>query len=146
MYETTYGSKYNKDLNIKAIAALVRADIKAAVKDGALPAAKYSVRLERFSGGRALDVTVSGLPFELLNEERALADHDAPRAFSRINLHSVGAMSVERQLERIMAAYNFDGSDIQSDYFHVNFYAHIRFDADESAERKAILARNGRAA
>lgn len=146
MYETIYGSKYSKDLDIKAIAKLVRADIKASVKDGALPAANYSVRLERFSGGRSLTVTVSGLPFELLNEERVLADHDEPRAFHHGNRRSIGAISVDRQLERIMGAYNFDGSDIQSDYFNVNFYTHIRLEADEDAERKAILARHGRAA
>lgn len=144
MTTTTYGSKYSKDLDIKAIASLVRADIKAAIKGGSLPAAKYSVRLERFSGGRSLTVTASSMPFELLNEERALADHDEPHAYHRTPCHSASACELEKQLESIMGAYNYDGSDIQSDYFNVNFYQHVRFEADEDAERAAILARNGR--
>jgi hypothetical protein len=140
-YEVVYGSKYDKSLSRKEIAVRVRADIKEAVKAGELPTAKYSVRIESYSGGGSINVTVTGLPFEVLNEERSLADHDQPNVFCRINWMSDKAMAVDAAIDAILAAYNFDGSDIQSDYFHVNFYSHVRIETDEAAERAAIVAR-----
>ena len=45
MYEKTYGPKYNAELTRKEIAALIRADLKAAVASGELPKGlKTSVR------------------------------------------------------------------------------------------------------
>lgn len=139
------GSKYERGVDVAEIAKRVRADIKAAVKAESLPAAKYGVRIARFSGGQSLTITASSLPFEVSNEAYVLADHSDPRN-DRINRLSDAAKAVERALESIGAAYNFDGSDSQSDYFNVNFYLHIDLAHDEAAERAAILARHGRAA
>ena len=127
-----------------AIAKLVRADIKAAVKAGTIPAAKYGVRTERYSGGQSLKVNVSALSFEVLSEERVLLEHDEPHAYHGGHWMSEGAKALEKALDAICDAYNFDGSDIQTDYFHVNFYANVTVDYDGDAERLAILARNGR--
>jgi hypothetical protein len=140
-YEVVYGSKYDKSLSRKEIAVRVRADLKEAVKAGELPAAKYSVRIESGS----VNVTVSGLPFEVLDEKRVLADHDQPNVFSGRNWISDQALALQNKIEALVGAYNFDGSDIQSDYFHVNFYSTVRCDYPET-ERDAILARNGRGA
>lgn len=44
MYERTYGYRYSRDRSAKEDAAMIRADIKALVKAGMLPADwKYSV-------------------------------------------------------------------------------------------------------
>jgi len=33
--------------------------------------------------------------------------------------------ALDTQLEAMISAYNFDGSDSMTDYFHVNFYGHV---------------------
>ncbi len=40
--------------------------------------------------------------------------------------HTPEAKEVFKQLEAMLGAYNFDGSETQVDYFHVNFYGHVR--------------------
>ena len=50
MYEKSYGPKYEAGMDIKDIAKLVRKEIK----DYFGPNIKYSVTIDRFSGGRAL--------------------------------------------------------------------------------------------
>jgi hypothetical protein len=51
------------------------------------------------------------------------------------------AAGVIEALRRIVRAYNFDGSESQVDYFHVNFYSDCTFDLGlELAERNSIRA------
>jgi hypothetical protein len=144
-YAISYGSRYERGLDVAEIAKRVRADIKAAVKSGELPAAKYSVRIARFSGGRSLDVTIDQVPFPIVNEERIKQDVLEPHAYHdrTLGLFSDDAQKLLKRVEAIVAAYNFDGSDIQSDYFHVNFYGHVKFkwDGQEKAERDAFRAK-----
>lgn len=112
--DTWYGSKYEetKDLDIKDIAKLVRGDIKAAVKTGALSdLLRYGVRIERFSGGQSIDVRIAWKQ----------PPEDAER---RLHEHARANCWLET-LKGIVDAYNFDGSDMQSDYFRVRFYSHI---------------------
>lgn len=129
-YEVAYGNKYEatKGMNRAQLAKLIREDIKAAVKAGALPKAKYSVRKRDFSGGGSIDINVSHVEepgFVLFNPERVRFDieHDS-REFTRLPLYSERMASVLKACEDIMRAYNYDGSDISSDYFHVRFYGH----------------------
>lgn len=130
MTTIAYGSKYDatKNLNRAEIAKLIRADIKALVADGTLPKAKYSVRVRSFSGGGAIDIKYSHVVedgFMLHNAERLEFDivHGS-REFTRLPLYSERATHITKTLDSIMSAYNFDGSDSQSDYFHVRFYGH----------------------
>lgn len=133
--------------DIKEIAKLVRADIAAAIKAGKLPALKVSVRLERYSMGRSLHVTVTGVPagFRVANEANvkwsaenphlSASFHAPEEARSRYNEVATRALDT---LNSIVAAYNWNRSDTQSDHFDVNFYAHVQFDWKlEATERKA---------
>ena len=45
------GAKFNKDLDVADVAKLIRKDLKAA-----FPAAKFSVRIERYSMGQRINV------------------------------------------------------------------------------------------
>lgn len=124
---TIYGEKYEstKDLRIAEVAKLIREDIKAAVKAGALPVGlKVSVRSESFSGGRAIRMSVTRLPwgFVLLNRARLAAEIENPLQDSREPRFSPEALALTEKLDAIAWAYNYDGSDTQSDYFHVRFY------------------------
>ena len=109
------GNKYEqvKNLDIKEIAKLVRQDLKK-FKD-----CKFSVSIERFSMGRALNVTLicsSDLKkFTTFKSEYC-------------DLRVVFEPSFKNELENIINQYNFDKSDSQTDYSHVNFYTSLEID------------------
>ena len=110
------GNKYEqvKNLDIKEIAKLVRQDLKK------FSDCKFSVSIERFSGGRSLNVN--------------LVDSSDLKKFtifkSKYCDHPIVTFepSFENELEGIIDQYNFDKSDIQTDYFHVNFYKELNID------------------
>lgn len=146
MYEISYGSKYEKGLNITEIAKRVRDDIKAAEKAGALPKGiKTSVRISRYSMGQSLNVTIKAMPgVQVMNRTRLEHDRDFPHRYPEgpgLELHTAEARAVVDALEALVGAYNFNGSEIQVDYFHVNFYGRVDIDWHlERAEREAFLA------
>ncbi len=138
MYEIVYGNKYaaTKGLSRVEVAKLVRADIKAAIKSGELPTAKYSVTCESYSGGGSLNVCVSDVVkpgFVLMNAGRIQWDHENPNGghyncpSEHLSLHSEEASKLLKCIESIVGAYNYDGSDIQTDYFNVRFYSSVKF-------------------
>ena len=96
---------------MKDIAKLVRADLKALVASGDLPAAKFGVTISRYSGGRSLSVKVSEVPFPICNEARVRRDIAEPRCYHEreLPLHSEKASAMLRTIEGVIAAYNFDG-------------------------------------
>jgi hypothetical protein len=104
----TIGSKYEEtaELDIKEVAKLIRADLKKAY-----PAYKFSVRIERYANGQAIDLVAKN---------------------TGINRRStVGAdehMLLVRAFKGITNQYNFDDSDSMSDYHHVRFYCHPRIE------------------
>lgn len=136
--------------NIKEIAKRVREDIKAAKAAGKLSKdLKVSVRMETYSMGQSLHVTVTAVPAGFLipnaahvrwNAENPHRSHfDAP-AEAR-NRTSEQALAVLKVLKDIVQAYNWDRSDRMVDHFDVNFYEHIEFDWRlESDQREAMLA------
>lgn len=132
MNEIAYGTKYesSKGLSRVEVAKLIRADIKAAVASGELPAAKYSVTCKSFSGGGSIDISYSKVAdptFRLLNEERVRFDIEhGHMEFTRLPLYSERAQEITKRLDGILAAYNYDGSDTQTDYFNVRFYGHAK--------------------
>lgn len=144
--KTVYGAKYEstRDMNRAELAKLIRADIKAAVVAGKLPKAKYSVTKKDFAGGGSINVSFSNVVeagFCLFNLERLALDVSDPHTFTSMPRYSERATEITNVLEGIMGAYNFDGSDSQSDYFHVRFYGHAKVDWRwEAAERAAMIA------
>jgi hypothetical protein len=146
MSKIVYGSKYAMadKLSAAEIAKLVRADIKAAVKSGELPKAKYSVRKESYAGGRSINVSISCIEkpgFRYYNPERLRADVERPHEHCGIPYRSEEAQALIDQVEKLVNAYNFDGSDIMTDYFHVNFYASVEIsDYDRDAEIALLKA------
>lgn len=140
MYEKTYGSKYDANLSVKEIAAIVRGEIKAAVKAGTLPKGKYSVRKEHHNSIR-VEIAPEGEVFDA----RYLADEDYIRGpmimdgdkMIRPSRYVPVVAAAVKTVEAMLWAYNYDGSDIQSDYFNVNFYSNVTVCADYYAAREA---------
>lgn len=138
MNPIAYGTKYasTKDLSRVEVAKLIRADIKDAVKAGTIPAAKYSVTCESFAGGGSIDVRIADVKkagFVLWNPLRLAWDTQNPHsglcdAPSEARwLHSEEARALLDAVKAIVDAYNFDGSDSQTDHFHVRFYGQVEF-------------------
>lgn len=141
MSTITYGSKYSKGVDVAEIAKSVRADIKAAIKAGELPAIKVGVTVSRYAGGRSLRLNVTACPVDIMNPARVLADAANPHAYPTIReTYNEAGREILANLESILDAYNFDGSDRMTDYYHVNFYGHVGFaSALEEAQRAAIV-------
>jgi len=143
MTATVYGSKYDSSLDIAVIAKLVRADIKAAIKAGELPAGiKVGVTISRFAGGRSLDAKIKAMPGHVLNPARVKWEADNPHAYpgGAPSRHSAAAKGAVEKIKAIVDAYNYDGSDLMTDYFHVNFYGGVEVDWEfEAADKAAII-------
>jgi len=123
------GSKYDPDLDVVEIAKRVRKDLK-----GEYPGCRFSVRIQRFSMGRSLDVTIKHTDLQVVNPDwvRFRVEnpgwHDA-RSNAPAPYTSEGEALFKR-VKEIVQAYNFDDSDSMSDYYHVNFSQKVEFDHD----------------
>ena len=139
----TYGAKFDKTEGLRTadIAKLVRADIKMARKigkqaqsgDGAALATTdpianapaqitYSVRTRTYAGGSSIDVVIKNIPAEWGWTETVDDRGDVVRK----GTPALGALS--RELKTILDAYNYDGSDLMSDFSDVRFYGFVHAD------------------
>lgn len=125
---TDVGAKYaaTADLDLAAVAKLVRADIKAAIKVGQLPAGKYAVTIHRYSMGQSLNVRAMVPGMVVRCPIRAAAEAAGDMAVR--SLFTAEATAVREELESIMAAYNRREDHAQSDYHHNKFFAFARVD------------------
>ena len=123
-------SKGAERLDTAEIAALIRADIKEAVKHGVLPkAAKYSVVTDKYSMGSSITVKASALPFPVINPDAFVVHPGSPymvqdrdRFASR---YTPRAQAVLDKLNEIVNAYHWDKSDPMTDYYHERFARHV---------------------
>ncbi|MGH8877195.1 MAG: hypothetical protein ACRD0P_07640 [Stackebrandtia sp.] len=139
--QRAYGSKYQSSyVPLKDIAAMMRADIKLAIKlahaeaktgevavaspFAAIPReVKITVRTSHFSGGGAIDITVRNIPEEW--GWTVTTDHPDYWPGFAVYETTPELEALGDALKGIHWAYNYDGSDIQTDYFDVNFYGGV---------------------
>lgn len=155
MYETAYGPKYHllKDLTGKDypsaadIAKLIRADIKAGVAAGDLPdtfaghAVTYAVTVENYSGGRSINIEVRGVPEA---DRTELRDTYGNGYETRVDNDAANVLLAK--LNAYHWAYNYDGSDSMTDYYHVNYGGKFaKFESDWSAGERARKAARAKA-
>ncbi len=109
--------------NIKDIAKEVRAELK---KE--FPACKFSVTIERYSGGQSLSVALTVAPVQVLSDEY-LAENEG-RAYFQVNNYYIeesvrlteeGKVMLSK-VNEISNRRNWDKSDMMTDYFNVNYY------------------------
>lgn len=139
--DVVYGDKYEqvKGMRLQDIAKLMRADIKMARKvgtksfaPGAVAVAdpigdmpqqiKVSVTSEYFSGGGAIHMRVKNVP----PDWGFVRKQDMWGAMRWVPSSAFEAVLTD--LKVIHQAYNYDGTDSQVDYFHVNYYGHVEYD------------------
>ncbi len=165
MYERSYGYRYEEaaKLSTVEIAKRMRSEIKQEVAAGMLPARwRYSVKSDSFAGGSSIDISVKDcadawMPCPGHNGRGAGCPNpwckaggihrDLPAAEEHEVL-TEEATAAKMTLERIHGAYNHDGSEVQVDYFDVNYYGDVdfqdarsaRFEAEEKARKEARRA------
>lgn len=136
-----YGEKYDqvRNLRLPAIAKLMRQDVALARKLGrqqAKPCAvalmdalgtmppqiKVSITSQYYSGGGAIDIRVKNIPTEWgFVEEEDIGGH-------RRAVPSPALRAVLDDLKAVHWAYNYDGSDITTDYFDRNYMGHVDYE------------------
>lgn len=133
-----YGAKYEatKGLDVAALAKLIRPELKAILPAGW----KSSVRISRYSGGQSIECHLTAPPgFRTYSKERVAADIVGGDINTRVlPWLSAEAKAIEDKAEAIIAAYNYDGSDPQSDYYNVRFYGNAKVVGGEP--RDAVVA------
>ncbi|MDE2096403.1 MAG: hypothetical protein KGL39_04090 [Patescibacteria group bacterium] len=149
MYEKTKGYKYEEQANktTAEISKLIRADVKQAVEEGLLPARwTYSVKSDNYSGGRSIDVSVRNCADAWVRcdgnncvnvwcKARNVVGYEAGAEYH--DRLTEEAQAAKMTLKRIHGAYNHDASDIQSDYFDVNYYGQVTFEDARTAQWRA---------
>ena len=128
--ELTKTEKIN--MSITDIAKAVRKDLKAEFgKD-----IKFSVRSQKFSGGTSLTVEIKKCILDFIKDEEAFDEEylnyklENPSLFKNLKYryHNNDIIAVKdeikERIDNIVNFYNFDESDIMTDYFCVNFYYH----------------------
>ena len=112
------------------IAKLIRADVKAAVKAGTLPATlKYSVRSDSFAGGQAVRIGVSK-PGSNRYEwaVRPKREDEGGYWYEGMTVLTDEARKVGALLRSIGEAYTRSDCDAQIDYFDVSCYISVTAD------------------
>jgi hypothetical protein len=142
LYDRSYGSKYHtlpKYAPSRDIAKLIRADIKAAVAEGKLPKAKYSVTTESYSGGSSINIRIQDLPgawVPLTEQERV--EQEARYGYigheTKLSPEAAAALKI---VEGFHWDYNYNGSNSQIDYFDVNYYGHAEVESEWHSEFRA---------
>lgn len=139
-----YGGRYanTSDLDLTDIAKLIRAEVKLARKiakmtatPGAMKIAdpigdaptaiKVSVRTQYYSGGGSINVRLSNIPAEWGWVEEPDDSHYDRRP-RKVATPALKAFA--RAIKDVMNAYNYDGSDLMTDYFDKRFYGHVTDD------------------
>lgn len=131
MYERAYGKNYDANMDIKDIAKEVRKMLKAE-----MPEFKFAVCIDRYAGGQSLNIGIKEVPagFRFVQEN--------PKDFERDYRPFVWTEELRDAQEKARAIgmrFNYDGSDIMTDYFDVNYYctAVVEYGSPADAEQRA---------
>lgn len=145
----TIGMKYDSDRDAKDTAALIRKELREIypVSEGY----KFSVKLDRYSMGQSIDVTVLACPFAVLNQDYADASEINICVNSLIfgGRFSPQANQFLEIIESLVAQYNRVDVDSRSDYYNVDFSSSVTFASETQmvdirlANRIIALNNNG---
>lgn len=145
------GPRYDSSLDVTVIATRLREHIKRAqwLPDSHplhLPVGTAAtVRIQRYAGGRSIDVRITKFPDCVLNPAKVLSNELFPMVHLGFRINTPEFTRATAVIELMARAYNRDDSDLQSDYYSV----HFSFDVDaqwelREASKADILTRSHR--
>ena len=140
-YGGVKGSKYERTrhMPIKDIAKMIKGEIQ-----DKYPYIKVGVGTKSFTGGREVNVTIKSYPNafmirRVIYPEMEHLPEDKIPSYAWGWQYTPDAKKVVDGIKAIMDSYNYNDSDIQTDYFDVSFYGDVEFDWDlRKIEEKRI--------
>ena len=130
------------EMGTKEIAIKIRMQLKQE-----FPACVFSVVMKSFSGGSEINVSLMSAPFEVFDKSKPFDmngnqinwNHAQLNEYSFSSLHNFTSEKgysnghylteqtwrIMQRICKIVNQFNYDESDIQTDYFNVNFYFHL---------------------
>lgn len=131
-YERRHGMLCDRDRTVKEDAALIRKTITEWRKAGIVPAdVKTSVRYRTFAGGCSIDIEVT-IPWQstmpLTRRQQCQGSRNAYEELDDSSKWFVPSPAVADAfvaIKDLHSSLNFDGSEIQTDYFDVKFYGQV---------------------
>lgn len=118
--ERTYSPKYKEGMTSNDISKAIRKDLKEA-----FPKLKFSVRQD--NGGYSTSISVEVKDFGYIT---AVKDKNDKYGYIRMDAPN----KLIDKIEMVANAYNYDGSDIYTDYFDVRYYLNVRYSGDTILE------------
>lgn len=140
------GTKAEIDSGTKNIRTLMRGDLKQALAAGRLPQGiKVSITGDHNSINLRLTDVPAGMP--VLNPDWIIAQVNDPHAYpdNRMPRFAPATQQVLDDLKAIHNKYNWDKSDVMSDYFHVNYYGGESVDYTLTSDRERQVPKPGTA-
>ena len=122
------GSRYDPHSDIKDDAKVIRSEVGAYIAGGSHvdPAEwKHSVRISRFAGGQSVDIS--------LTCSKPVYEPGPADAWGNTRRMTPDAARIKADTEAIVASFNRDDSDTQSDHFDVKFYSNVSVRSAKSA-------------
>lgn len=135
------GSKYEatRELPLKKIAKMIKDEVQDKYKN-----IKVSVSTKHFSGGREVNVKITSYPNHFM-KKRVIYPEMENLPEDKIPSYAWGweyladAKEILDGMKKIVNSYNFDDSDLQTDYFSSSFFEDVDFDFDlRQAEERRI--------
>ncbi len=136
------GSKYKEteNLSLKEIAKLIRADFK----ELKLKGYKISVRCRDHI---AIDMEVVAVPegfrmFSDIGAEFTKKFPNRPTSIISNSLYSDDYTKIVAEMKKIFDSYNYDYSDVMSDFFNVRYYGNpkLSYDLRSQLEKNEVAA------
>lgn len=128
-----------RDMSAQELAKTIREALKAAVKSGELPKATYYVRQTWSGYTPKIQVTVKGYRGQMFAESY-LEAAGLGEATWRMERYTPEAKAALTTAEQIASRWNYDESNLETDYFCVGYYLDVAFGdarAREVEEAKA---------
>jgi len=125
------GSNYEtwKHKPIKLVAKAVKAELKEAY-----PNIDVGVSTKVFSGGREINVKIKSYPYggflekEVIYSEMKNYPPDKIPSYAYTWKYTKQAKEIVDNMKHILQSYNYDNSDMQTDYSETSFYGDVDFD------------------
>ena len=118
------GSNYDPNLKTSDIAKLIREFISTEKKEGDIPKGlKISVKTDTYSMGSSINARITAVPpsMDLHDEKSCHFVSSRSRQNLQCGLNSQ-IVKIFKNLKSLDSQYNYDNSDIQTDYFDVDHY------------------------
>lgn len=124
---TWYGGRYDSALSTTDITKKIRQHLKEEAKKNPLfVSSRFSVRKDHH---KSITVSVLEMQFNPLNPERIKHEMEGERNYGE-KIYTPDGQAFFDRIKAIVDSYNFDGSDLMTDYFYVNFYCHVSIDRE----------------